>query len=204
MEQYQGIKFDVRFIADEIPQFEEIEELVTWGKKLSDFECIATYSAPDNENCLCSAGNLSVRKEDHFIITSAGSNLGKLTKDDFVEVVNVDLTTKLIAVKGTTEPSSETMLHNEIYQKRDDIKVIFHGHNDCILEFAKKLGIRSTIEQYPYGTVDLMESVIQVLDDEISFLIMKGHGFLSFGKTCQQAGEQIINVLKEIHEVRGD
>ena len=203
MEQYQGIKFDVKFAGESVPKFPLQKVLIKWGKKLSDVGCIPTYPDPADPDRICSAGNLSARIKDHFIITAAGSNLGKLTDNDFVEVVDVNTDSKLITVNGVREPSSETMLHSEIYKNRNDIDVIFHGHNDLILEHTDKLGLKSTYRYYPYGTAELMRSVIEVLDEGVSFLVMKDHGFLSFGKTCQQAGNNIINVLNKIAKISG-
>jgi len=198
MERYKGIKFNVRFIDRTIPNFSQQKDLMRWGRKLSELGCIPIYSDPTDYTRICSAGNLSVRNDDDLIITAAGSNLSKLRENDFVEVIDVDIEATLITVKGMHEPSSETMLHNEIYKKRDDVNVIFHGHNSMILQNADALGLRSTKQHYPYGSVELVRSVLDILDKRNGFFIMKEHGFISLGKTCHEAGHLIINVLKNI------
>jgi len=200
MEQYQGIKFSVRFSEKKIIDFPIQQELIKWGKKLSELGCIPTYPHPENPLITSSAGNLSARIGDRFIITAAGSNLGALAEKDFVEIINVDISSRQIDVNGTEEPSSETMLHYSIYQKRSDVQIIFHGHNQHLLEHCSQLGLKSTKKWYPYGTLELMESVCDALGENDSILIMKDHGFLSFGKTCQQAGENIIQVLSDIEK----
>ena len=201
MEQYQGIKFNVRFLDERVLDYPIQKELIGWGEKLSKLGCIPTYPNPENPVIISSAGNLSARIGDRFIITAAGSNLGVLTKKDFIEIINIDIHSRQIDVNGTEEPSSETMLHYSIYQKRNDVQVIFHGHNQQLLVHCKNLGLRSTKEFHPYGTLELMESVCEVLGKDDTILIMKDHGFLSFGKTCQQAGENIIQVLSEIKNI---
>ncbi len=197
MENYQGIKFAVRFSEKKILDFPIQNELIAWGKKLSELGCIPTYPHPENPRIISSAGNLSARVGDRFIITSAGSNLGALAQKNFVEIHDVDTHQKHIHVVGTKLPSSETMLHNSIYQSRHDVQVIFHGHNQQLLARCSQIGLISTKKWYPYGTLELMESVSEVLGKH-NIIIMKDHGFLSFGKTCQQAGENIIQVLSEI------
>jgi len=201
MEQYQGIKFKVQFIEDRMLDFPIQNELIAWGKKLSKLGCIPTYPHPENPRIISSAGNLSARIGDRFIITSAGSNLGELTQADFTEIIHVDVHTKVIKAIGVAQPSSETMLHNSIYQKREDVQVIFHGHNQTLLTRCSQMGLISTKKWYPYGTRELMESVCNVLGKN-NIIIMKDHGFLSFGKTCQQAGNLVIQVLLKIKKSR--
>ncbi len=201
MEQYQGIKFNVRFLDERVLDYPIQKELIGWGEKLSKLGCIPTYPNPENPVIISSAGNLSARIGDRFIITAAGSNLGVLTKKDFIEIINIDIHSRQIDVNGTEEPSSETMLHYSIYQKRNDVQVIFHGHNQQLLAHCSQLGLKSTKKWYPYGTLELMESVCEVLGKDDTILIMKDHGFLSFGKTCQQAGENIIQDLSEIKNI---
>ena len=199
MEHYKGIKFAVRFAEKKLLDFPIQKELIAWGEKLSKLDCIPTYPHPENPHIISSAGNLSARIDGKFIITSAGSNLGALTQKNFVEIIDVDVHTQTIQAIGIEQPSSETMLHYSIYQRRNDIQVIFHGHNQILLAQCSQIGLISTKKWYPYGTRELMESVCEVLGTS-DILIMKDHGFLSFGKTCQQAGENIIRALSEIEE----
>ena len=199
MEHYQGIKFKVQFLEKKILDFPVQNELIAWGKKLSELGCIPTYPHPEHPRIISSSGNLSARINDKFIITSAGSNLGELTQADFAEIIHVDVHAEVIEAIGVAQPSSETMLHNSIYQKREEVQVIFHGHNQALLTRCSQIGLISTKKWYPYGTRELMESVCEVLGKN-NIIIMKDHGFLSFGKTCQQAGEIIIRVLTEIEK----
>jgi ribulose-5-phosphate 4-epimerase/fuculose-1-phosphate aldolase len=200
MEQYQGIKFEVQFTEEKLLDFPIQNDLIAWGKKLSELGCIPTYPHPENPHIISSAGNLSARIGDRFIITAAGSNLGELTQADFAEIIHVDVHTKVIEALGVAQPSSETMLHNGIYQKREDVQVIFHGHHREMLTHCEKLGIRSTKQWFPYGTLELMESVCGIIDKNDRFFIMNDHGFLSFGKTCQEAGNLVIGVLSKINK----
>jgi len=183
-ERYEGIKFRVEFTSKEPPHDEKLVDLKAWCKKFHDLGLAPPYEGG-------SYGNLSCRmaaKSDAFIIT--GSRIGmkhELSDDCFVLVNSCDPEKELVSVSGSREPSSETILHCAIYHNRKDINAIFHGHSQKILKWAQKLNITETREEKPYGTVDLVESLLEVLGSE-NFLIIKNHGFISMGKSMEEAG----------------
>ena len=116
-----------------------------------------------------------------------------------MEVKNVDLKQKKISVNGKKEPSSETMLHYAIYQKRNDINAIFHGHCKELLENFIELGLKSTLHPAPYGSLKLVNSTMEVLNNE-NFLIMIDHGFLSLGESPEEAGSIILNINNKLKD----
>lgn len=78
-----------------------------------------------------SGGNLSIRDEDGSIwITPARVDKGMLKIDDIVRVLP-DGTTE-----GRHRPSSEFPFHQQIYQKRPDIKAIVHAHPVALVAFS--------------------------------------------------------------------
>ena len=147
-----------------------------------------------------SFGNLSFRirpDANEFYITATGLKLKEdLSNDHFVKVTAVDLKKQLIESEGSLAPSSESMLHYAIYNERKDINAIFHGHSPVILNKEKKLELPITVREEPYGSVALVKSVLEILDRH-NFLIMKNHGFLSLGKTMDEAGELALAALKD-------
>ena len=193
MEEYIGTKFQTIFLGKDILRVPKINELKKWGKKISEMGFIPHYKNEKEPNRLSSAGNLSFRNNNGFIITASYSDLFNLQDEDFVEVKNVDLKQKKIWVNGTKEPSSETMLHHAIYQERNDVNAIFHGHSDKLLKNYKKLRLISTKYEATYGTIELINSVLEVLKVE-NFLIIKNHGFLSLGNAINRAGNEIMNI----------
>ncbi|MEA3475157.1 MAG: class II aldolase/adducin family protein [Candidatus Cloacimonadota bacterium] len=201
MEEYSGAKFQVIFQKKIIIDNPKICELKKWGKKLSDLGFIQHYKNETEPERLSSAGNLSFRCDNGFIITASYSDLANLRDTDFVEVSKANLHQKKIYVNGFREPSSETMLHYAIYQKRNDINAIFHGHGQKLLRNYEKLGLKSTKYFAPYGSMQLVNSVIEVLGNE-NFLIMKYHGFLSLGDTTNNAGKYVEDVYKRLMEIR--
>lgn len=178
---YHGVKFKTEFISCEIPHDPRIEELKKWCKIFHDLNLAPAYKGG-------SFGNLSFRLKEggnEFIIT--GSKIGlkdNLTNNCFVKVVNCDFKNNLILAQGSREPSSESLLHFAIYQKRKDVNAVFHGHN------CEKLNLKNVVEtkeEKPYGTIELVDSVLEVLGQN-NFIIMKNHGFLMLGKSMGEAG----------------
>jgi len=190
MSDYYGIKFTTKIITREVPKDLRIEELKYWCKVFHDYNLAPAYKGG-------SYGNLSFRlqnNEDPFIIT--GSRIGlkdKLAQDSFVTVSSCDLKGGIVYIHGVREPSSESMLHFAIYHQRKDVNAIFHGHSQEVLSCAGKLKIPQTEKEEPYGTIELIQRVLEVLDDE-SFLVMKNHGFISLGRSMKEAGETALQM----------
>ena len=74
-----------------------------------------------------SEGNLSIRLENsHCVVTSTGSDLGRLDVSDLVEV----------PIEASAIPegaSSEAQLHLELYRIRPDVSAIVHAHPPRLL-----------------------------------------------------------------------
>lgn len=97
-----------------------VNELIQWSKRLYD-----KGMSPGT------SGNISLRTKDGILISTSGSSLGDLTKD---EIVLIDYNGNLI--KGSKKPSGEKIMHTEIYTLRDDIDAIIHCHCPLISAFA--------------------------------------------------------------------
>ena len=95
------------------------QEIIEFGKRL--YEKNLTFAT---------SGNISVKTEDGIYITASGTALGNLTSD---EIVLVDFDGNLIM---GNKPSSEKMLHVEIYKQRSDVKAIIHTHPVNLTSFA--------------------------------------------------------------------
>lgn len=191
-EGYQGVKFDVTYNKKVTLKNPEIEILALWCEIFHEKELAPPYPGG-------SYGNLSFRtKNNSFIITGTSIGLKEnLSNDCFVEVLNVDTSSKKILVNGTREPSSETMMHDAIYKVRPEINAIFHGHCCAILNWARLLALPETKKEQDYGTVELVESVLDIVSKK-NFLIIKNHGFIALAKTMNQAGDLSLEMLKKV------
>jgi S-methyl-5-thioribose-1-phosphate isomerase len=191
---YQGVKFKTVFENKLALSDTRIEDLKYWCRIFHKKNLAPPYPGG-------SFGNLSFRirnGENNFIIT--GSRIGlknSLTNDSFVEVVNCDFENKIIYANGTREPSSESMLHFAIYKARPEINAIFHGHCAELLENAGKLKIPTTFREESYGTMELVNSVLEIIDKN-DMVMMKNHGFIALGKTVKETGEITLKYLEKI------
>lgn len=154
-------------------------------------------------------GNLSFRVKEGlnlFIITASGLGpKNMLSPECFVKVVDCDVNRKIVYVQGVNKPSSESILHYRIYLLRRDIHAVFHGHDVTITEHTKEVGAVETKEWKPYGSLELVKSVEEVLDGN-NFIVMKKHGFISLGSSMEEAGKLALEkkklLEKSVHEVK--
>ncbi|HEY3432082.1 MAG TPA: class II aldolase/adducin family protein [Rhodocyclaceae bacterium] len=136
-----------------------------------------------------SAGNVSVRSDDGFIITPTGMAYGGCTEDDMV-FVGLDGT-----VRGQRKPSSEWRFHRDIYAARPEAGAIIHTHSP----FATSLAcMEAEIGPFHYmiarfggktvrcaayatfGSQVLSDAMLEALTER-SACLMAHHGMVVFG-----------------------
>jgi len=197
VEKYVGVKFKTKFLLKEPPKDERIAELAKWCKVFHSYGLAPVVDGK-------SAGNLSFRLRkglNEFIITASG--LGpkdSLGPECFVRVVDCNVNSRTVYVHGVREPSSESILHYRIYFLRQDAHAVFHGHDTAITEHAKELGAVETKEWKPYGSLELVKSVEEVLNKN-NFLVMKKHGFISIGASMEEAGKLALEKKKAVERL---
>jgi len=194
---YEGIKFTNHKISETLSTDLRIENLKNWCTIFHEKNLAPPY--PEG-----SAGNLSFRLQAdkiNFIIT--GSRIGlknELNASHFVEVVNCEPDKQIVYSKGIRQPSSESMLHYAIYKVRNEVNAIFHGHSPVLLEKAEKLKLPQTKAVAAYGTKELVESVLEILENH-NFIILRNHGFFALAKTIEEAGEISLKMLCEAQKL---
>jgi L-fuculose-phosphate aldolase len=190
------VKFRVEFLSHDAPDDGRLAQLREWCVRFDH-----SGLTPPFEGVGRSLGNLSFRlrpAEPAFVIT-ASTLMSKqdLTPADFVTVFRCDLDRRTVYAAGKRDPSSESLMHFEIYKRRPDVAAIFHGHDQQITAHAALLAVPETEEFRPPGTPELLAQVMAILGQE-PFLVMKKHGFLSFGPTMDQAGNQALEIKKKL------
>lgn len=180
--------------TDTLPPIDPaIEELKGWCRRFHEQGLTPPYEGS-------SLGNLSFRTEkgnNAFIITASQLGLkDNPTEDAFVRVHTCDYDRGIVHASGTREPSSESMLHFEIYKARKDIGAIFHGHCAPILERAEEMVLPITRKEEPFGSVALVRRVLEILDEH-TFVVMRNHGFLALGEDMESAGRLALRVHGE-------
>lgn len=142
-------------------------------------------------------GNLSVRLGgDLFLTTPAGREKGSLHHGDLV-VVDLDGNSR----GGRLRPSSEWLLHREIYVRRPDVGAVCHAHPPYALAFAcarrplpalmpeavMVLGGAVPVAPYaPPGTAAVAASVGELIARR-PCLLLSNHGAVTTGRDMEQA-----------------
>jgi L-fuculose-phosphate aldolase len=185
-EVYMGTKFRTVFARRAVSGDERLGELLKWCRRWAALGLVGD-----------TVGNLSFRTVDGFLINRTAGDLGGITRQEFVEVVAVDRDRRELTVAGLYEPSSESLMHAGIYEARPGVNAVFHGHHDRLLAEAERLGLRVTAHEQPYGTAELVAEILNALDGN-RFVIMRNHGFVSFGNTMAEAGRIAEEVLRQL------
>ena len=90
------------------------------------------------------------------------------------------------------------MMHFEIYKRRGDVGGQFStGMIGKSPPMPRFLGVPETKTMELSGTTELLLQVLDVLGGE-NFLVMKDHGFLSLGRTMDEAGNLALRIKREI------
>lgn len=182
-EKYVGRKFKTEFRSEELPEDTRTYEIMQLGEKFHRMGLL-----PKEEGG--HAGNISFRNDKGFVITAGGTDKGKLTPRNFVQVLKCNMDTRKVIVQGEMQPSSETFTHYLIYRERKDVNAIIHVHDNLVRENAKELEVKSTKHQHPYGTTELAYEIEKTLG-RVKYIVVKEHGVLATGKSLWEAGKLV-------------
>jgi L-fuculose-phosphate aldolase len=142
-------------------------------------------------------GNFSFRiDEDRVLSTPTLQSKGFLKPED---IVTLDMQGRQTG--GVKKPTSEVMMHLEIYRQRPDVRAVIHAHPPCATAFAVVqnplpkcvlpeveifVGEIPIAEYATPGTPELAESIKPFLKDYCAFLLAN-HGALTIGKDIEDA-----------------
>ncbi len=145
-----------------------------------------------------SNGNVSMRIEGsgNFLITPSSIPYDRLCKDDLV-LVNDELD----VIDGHESPSSESFLHREIYNSRQDVNAVIHTHSPyaCAVavtgvsippildEMVVYTGGSINVAEYGFpGSEELAQNAVKSLGNRKAVLL-KNHGLCAVGYDMQDA-----------------
>ena len=136
-------------------------------------------------------GNISARLDDNkVLVTPTGISKGFMKPEDLV-VINME--GKVLS--GAKKPSSEILMHLQVYKDRPDVNSVCHTHppyatgfavagiplDKCVLpEVVITLGSIPLIEYGTPGTKELYQPVTKQIKDHDAFLLAN-HGALTVG-----------------------
>jgi ribulose-5-phosphate 4-epimerase/fuculose-1-phosphate aldolase len=193
MELYQGVKFKYRQIEHSCPDHSLLNRLNYWVFLFSQLGLAPTHSSG-------AFGNQSFRTAGNSFIITKSSMLPEqnLIRDNYTLVEDYIPDTGEFVTCGAFPPSSECFLHHYIYQADSTIKAILHGHSDLLNQYARTLGIAVTDKFYDYGTQELAESALSIVQEGHRFFILKNHGFVALGSNLDEAGNLTLNHYKTL------
>jgi ribulose-5-phosphate 4-epimerase/fuculose-1-phosphate aldolase len=147
-----------------------------------------------------SAGNISVRLDDGYLITPTNSSLGRL---DPVRLSRLDA--EFRHVDGD-KPSKEVFMHRAFYTARRDAGAVVHLHStqatavSCLPDvdrenpippltpyFVMRVGRRMPIVSYYRPGDPAMEPAIHAAADDARAVLLANHGPVVSGKTLIDA-----------------
>lgn len=152
--------------------------------------------------CKHKSGNFSIRDSEtgYVLVTPSGVDREKLTYND---ICVVDLDANIIEIETDVKPTSELLMHLEIYKTREDVCAVVHTHSRIATAFSvinkaipaiiyecASLGLKdAVIPVAPYGrpgTRDLSNSVIEPIKRSDVILLEK-HGTVAVDKNIKDA-----------------
>lgn len=142
------------------------------------------------------SGNISFRCNDKIFITASSSCLGELNETEIL-ILNIDGN---ILDESETKPSSESMMHIEIYKKRPEINSIIHAHppfSTALAAVEEKvyipllaepiviLGDVPVVKYKTPSTIELAKEVAEAFEN-CDAAFMSNHGVVVCGKSLKE------------------
>ncbi|MGI1658931.1 MAG: class II aldolase/adducin family protein [Desulfitobacterium sp.] len=157
-------------------------------------------------------GNISAwdSSRDGYWITPSGMDYFALREEDLVL-----LSIGNVVLEGSRKPSSELLLHAEIYKQRPDVKGIVHTHSPYATAHAVSrvplpgmvedlvMIVGGQVEVAPYclpGTLELAEGAVNALQERCAVLLAN-HGLVGVGSSVEEALKvcQVVEKSAQIH-----
>ncbi len=152
--------------------------------------------------CKHKSGNFSVRDKETglIVITPSAVDRTFLSPRDMIVM---DLDYNVIENESNLKPSSECLVHIEIYKRHEHIDSVVHTHSQYATAFAvlnkpipaivyeiAHLGLRGTeVPVAPYGrpaTMTLATNIAETMD-KADVVLMEGHGAIVGAENIQEA-----------------
>jgi len=146
-----------------------------------------------------SDGNISGRLDDkRFLITPSGLYKMTMTPED---LVIVDREGRALEARPGLRPTSEILMHLEVYRQRPEINAVLHAHPpyataltivgiplpiDILPEVLATLGEVPTAPYATPGTEELALSIREPIREH-NAVLLSHHGSLTVGKTLEEA-----------------
>jgi ribulose-5-phosphate 4-epimerase/fuculose-1-phosphate aldolase len=188
METYTGIKFRCMVRGKTFTFDGRLAQLNNWAFVLAELGLTPLHAGG-------AYGNQSFRSEPaSLIITKSGMIPERdLIPDNYVCIEEFDEESRTFFIRGTSDPSSESILHYCIYKEFLSVGAIMHGHSKLLEHYATRLEIPVTSTFQPYGTYELANSAVNLLQGKNGFILLKDHGFVAVEKDIDSTGNLVLD-----------
>lgn len=185
----------INFSEEKIINKKLENKLKDYRKEYFDyFYEIGRFLDKNNLN-LPTAGCVSIKVTEGFLISSSGSDLSKSFKKENISLITYwDDKRNLIKWVGDKIPSSESPLHCVINANKNH-NILLHVHCPR-MTYSYKLKSYTTKRYQRYGTFDIGYQILKLLKEN-NFCIMRYHGEIILGKNIAE----IKDILGEFNKL---
>lgn len=193
MERYEGVKFTYHRKKDTFNFDTRLNNLNSTAFLLSELGLAPLH--PDG-----AYGNHSYRTgKNSFVITKSGMIPSlKLAQENYCQIIGFNAEETTFLIEGESVPSSESFLHNSLYQCLPQIDAIIHGHSYLLNQHADQLNIKITERFHEYGTIELANSALKLALPGETFFILRDHGFVALGTDIDNARELALDYFSAL------
>jgi hypothetical protein len=206
------IKFDLKFTPAPPLSPEDLREINAWRRILHLLGL--TGQDPERYDGL-GYGNISRLMDasescGRFVISGTQTGgLKGLNEGHYALVTECDPERNRVVAEGPIRPSSEALTHGTLYRADPSLRFVMHVHSPEIWRRARDLNIPLTDENAAYGTPEMAAEVRRLLVQpsvlEGRIFAMGGHedGLVAFGRTAEEAGAVLVNLLARAFQLSG-
>jgi L-fuculose-phosphate aldolase len=162
------------------------EELIHYSRKIKD-----------NNLVIGPGGNTSCRFGKSLAIKPSGLDFEEITESDLVEIKIED--GKIVPNKY--RPSSEYLMHLNIYRKRPEVNCVIHAHppytiglsscgikiNHIFPDSVVYLGADIPMIEYCTPCTKELAEKVKLNINEVNAIILKNHGAITVGENIKEA-----------------
>ncbi|MEA2079107.1 MAG: class II aldolase/adducin family protein [Pseudomonadota bacterium] len=214
MQEEGVIKFELQFSKTAATPLENLCDLNAWRRILCQLELLGQDPA---RYAGYGFGNVSHRitpfdapaGQRRFVISGTQTGaLANLDGSHYALINAYDPERNRVVAEGPVKPSSESLTHAMIYDLDASVHVILHVHSPHIWRHAHAMGIPVTDETVPYGTPEMARETARLFREtdvkHKGIFSMAGHedGVISFGKTADDAGSNVLRALAHAYAIK--
>ncbi len=179
------IGFQTFYVSKEQSNCPLIADMIRVDRKLKELDLLKNSSEV-----------ISFSYGKRMIINSNMKNLGDMSRDDILEIVDYDPVKKIVLTIGRGKPGIETPVHWIIHHARDDINAIIQLNGEKLVERFSNILPSTDIEQ-PSGTLEQAMEVLKTLRNSKD-VVIKNKGVLFVGTSLKEVENLFFNKYREL------